>query len=144
MVKLVTREDGIKSFNLGATVYDDGSVKRVKLDKKANKVPGYSGHLTGVKAENLFGQTFFKSFKKSLRFKVKRDLTAQERWKTHYLQTHSASRLAKKMEGRNALPCDKDFQDYSAYMNTDVKTSGLVRKIQPMKMNKGILVDTHD
>lgn len=71
MVKLVTREDGIKSFNMGATVYDDGNVKRVKIDRKANKVPGYSGHLTGVKAENLFGQTFFKSFKKSLRFKVK-------------------------------------------------------------------------
>jgi len=48
------------------------------------------------------------------------------------------------MKNRNALPLDKDYQDYSAFINLNLKSAKVISEIKESKPTVDVYVDQHE
>jgi len=56
----------------------------------------------------------------------------------------SENKFLKRMKNRNALPLDKDYQDYSAFINLNLKSAKVISEIKESKPTVDVYVDQHE
>ena len=82
------------------------------------RVPGYTGFISGVHAENVYSKSYSRCVAKSLAGKIKKgfDQLPKDKYKTQQQQSFGAKNFRRIME-RPELESQKDYIEYSQTLN---------------------------
>lgn len=86
-------------------------------------VPGYTGHVPGIKSENLFAKTYAKNTVNAIGFQHPKghDVPVKVRY-TSMTKTEYKPKNFRRFIEQPAIQPKKDFNDYTKYVNEEMAT----------------------
>ena len=90
-------------------------------ENRAQKVPGYTGYIPGVKAENIFASTYTNQTAKSMSGRIPRGMNEdpERKFKSITMAKHNATRNNRRLMEAPEKASYKDYLEYSMVINKD-------------------------
>lgn len=87
-------------------------------------MPGYTGHVKGLVAENLFAKSYAKMTSKafSKRHPIGSDLTPKNRFKSSQRMDYEPKNFRRFAENKEMIP-QRDYSDFTKFMNNKESSS---------------------